>query len=149
MRADQASMIIYQQLLVAMQVNESNTIADIDSEFLHDFRVAIRRTRAGLSQIKGTLPPSAVSLYTDFFAWLGEITGTTRDMDVYLLSYPLYKAALPVSLHADIIPLYDFLKVKQQQAQKGLADKPNSPIYRKQLHNWEQFLKEPLGMCTK
>ena len=45
MRSDQASILIYRQLLRAMQINESNTIADLDSEFLHDFRVAIRRTR--------------------------------------------------------------------------------------------------------
>lgn len=56
MRADQASVIIYRQLLRTIQMNECNTVADIDSEFLHDFRIAIRRTRAGLSQIKHTLP---------------------------------------------------------------------------------------------
>ena len=149
MRADQASIIIYRQLLRAIQTNESNTIADIDSEFLHDFRVAIRRTRAGLSQIKGTLPPSVVTQYAEFFAWLGQITGPTRDMDVYLLSYQQYKAALPVCLREDISPLYAFLQEKQQQAQKELADKLNSPDYRMQLNNWEQFLKEPLAKKGK
>lgn len=143
MRSDDASILIYRQLLRAMQINESNTIADLDSEFLHDFRVAIRRTRAGLSQIKGTLPAPAIALYAEFFAWLGQITGPTRDLDVYLLSYPQYKAALPISLREDISPLYNFLKDKQQQAHKELAGKLNSPIYRKQLNNWEQFLKEP------
>ena len=145
MRADQASIIIYRQLLRTMQINECNTIADIDSEFLHDFRIAIRRTRAGLSQIKHTLPSPIVAKYATFFAWLGQITGQTRDMDVYLLSYQQYKAALPISLRADITPLYSFLKEKQAQAQKELAEKLNSPNYRKQLANWEQYLKDPLA----
>lgn len=144
MHADKASLIIYQQLLRAIQVNESNTIADIDTEFLHDFRVAIRRTRAGLSQIKNTLPPDAVAKYADFFAWLGQITGATRDLDVYLLSYKQYQAALPESLQQDLTPLYTFLKHKQVIAQKELADKLSSSEYRKQLLAWEQFLKEPL-----
>lgn len=145
MRADKASIIIYQQLLRAMQINESSTIADIDTEFLHDFRVAIRRTRAGLSQIKNTLAPGIVAKYAIFFAWLGQITGPTRDLDVYLLSYKQYQASLPESLQKDLAPLYAFLKHKQIIAQKELADKLSSSKYRKQLLEWEQFLNTPLA----
>ena len=144
MRADKATIIIYQQLLRTMKVNESSTIADIDTEFLHDFRVAIRRTRAGLSQIKNTLSPSVNAKYANFFAWLGQITGPTRDLDVYLLSYKQYQAALPESLQEDLAPLYDFLKQKQVIAQKELADKLSDSKYQKQLVAWEQFLNEPL-----
>ncbi len=143
-RADKATKMIYQHLLHIMKANESGTIADTDSEFLHDFRIAVRRTRAGLSQIKNTLPTSVITRYADFFAWLGQITGETRDMDVYLLNYDQYKAALPASLQEDITPLYDFLKQKQSQAQKKLAEKLNSSEYKKQLVAWEQYLQEPL-----
>ena len=145
MRADKASIIIYQQLLQAIQRNENNTLADIDTEFLHDFRVAIRRTRAGLSQIKHTLPAHAVTQYADFFAWLGHITGPTRDLDVYLLSYKQYQASLPESLQQELTPLYAFLKHKQVNAQKELADKLSSPKCRKKLSEWEVFLNQPLA----
>ena len=144
MRADEASIVIYRHLLKAMQVNEARTIADTDTEFLHDFRVAVRRTRSGLSQIKNTLPATAVSQHAGFFSWLGQITGLTRDLDVYLLSYKKYKEAIPISLREDISPLYDFLKHKQALAQKELVDKLESSEYRKQLTAWEQYLKEPL-----
>jgi len=144
MRADQASIIIYQQLLEAIKANESGTIADIDSEFLHDFRVAVRRTRAGLSQIKNTLAPDIIAHHASFFSWLGQITGTTRDLDVYLLSYKTYQAALPESLQSDISPLYDFLKKKQIQAQHALAEKLKSKEYRVQLDAWEHYLKSTL-----
>jgi CHAD domain-containing protein len=144
MRADKASKIIYQHLLQAIQVNEIGTIADIDSEFLHDFRVAIRRTRAGLSQIKGTLPEVVTSQYSEFFAGLGQITGLTRDLDVYLLSYENYKAALPLSVRDDLEPLYSFLKKKQGIAQKQLVKQLSSSAYRKGLLNWEQYLSQPL-----
>ena len=149
MRADQASIMIYQKLLHAIKINESNTIADIDSEFLHDFRVAIRRTRAGLGQIKNTLPSVVIDKYATFFAWLGQITGPTRDMDVYLLNYKQFQAALPDSLREDISPLYAFLKEKQIQAQKELAGKLNSPAYREQLADWEHYLNEPLPKKDK
>lgn len=143
-RADKASKLIYRQLLKAIKSNEAGTIADIDTEFLHDFRVAVRRTRSGLSQLKNTLPVVEVAQYTGLFAWLGQITSLTRDMDVYLLNYKKYKAALPISLREDLMPLYDFLKVKQTCAQKELAEKLSSSEYTKQLVKWEQFLKEPL-----
>jgi len=142
MRADKASKLIYKHLLQAIQMNEAGTIADTDSEFLHDFRVAVRRTRSGLSQIKNTLPTEIVSKYASFFAWLGQITGPTRDLDVYLLSYPQYKEILPLSLQDDIAPLYDFLIQKQMHAQKELAEKLKSSDFNKQLVAWEEYLNE-------
>lgn len=144
LRADRASKVIYRALLKSIKINEAGTIADIDTEFLHDYRVAVRRTRAGLSQIKNVFPDSIVTQYASFFAWLGQITSATRDLDVYLLNYQQYKAALPKSLQEDITPLYTFLKQKQKQAQTELATHLKNPNYIKQLLAWEQFLKEPL-----
>lgn len=147
MRADIAGKYIYSHLLKAIKVNEQGTIADTDSEFLHDFRVAIRRTRAGLSQIKGILPANINNYYADFFSWLGSITGPTRDLDVYLLNFERYKSSLPASIREDLNPLYDFLLAKQQKAQKELAKKLQSPKYLSTLSEWEQYLKEP--SCQK
>ncbi|MFU8788007.1 MAG: CHAD domain-containing protein [Methylobacter sp.] len=143
MRADIASKYIYSHLLKALKTNEAGTIADIDSEFLHDFRVAVRRTRAGLSQIKGIFTDNIYAHYADFFAWLGQITGPTRDLDVYLLNFDRYKKSLPEAIKEDLNPLYDFLQAKQQKAQKELATKLQSPKYRAALAEWEQYLKEP------
>ncbi|MDZ4219099.1 MAG: CHAD domain-containing protein [Methylobacter sp.] len=143
MRADIASKYIYSHLLKALKTNEQGTIADIDSEFLHDFRVAVRRTRAGLSQIKGIFPANIAARHADFFSWLGQITGPTRDLDVYLLNFARYKSSLPESIREELNPLYDFLLVKQQKAQQELAAKLQSPKYRSALAEWEQYLKEP------
>ncbi|HEY8034911.1 MAG TPA: CHAD domain-containing protein [Methylobacter sp.] len=143
MRADIAGKYIYSHLLKAIKVNEQGTIAATDSEFLHDFRVAVRRTRAGLSQIKDILPANINAYYADFFSWLGQITGPTRDLDVYLLSFERYKNSLPDSIREDLNPLYDFLLIKQQKAQKELTKKLKSDKYVSTLSAWEQYLKEP------
>lgn len=143
MRADLAGKCIYSHLLKAIKLNEPGTIADTDSEFLHDFRVAIRRTRAGLSQIKQILPDQITVYYADFFGWLGQITGPTRDLDVYLLNFERYKSCLPDSIREDIDPLYDFLRSKQKKAQKELAKNLQSPRYLSTLSEWEHYLKEP------
>ena len=142
MRADFASKLVYSHLLNTIKINESGTIQDIDSEFLHDFRVAVRRTRSGLTQIKGVLPAKDMARYGDFFAWLGQITGLTRDLDVYLLNFDDYKNSLPISIREDLTPLCSFLSAKQKTAQKELAKKLQSAKYLETLAEWEQYLKE-------
>ena len=141
MRADIATKYIYSHLLKAIKDNEHGTIANTDSEFLHDFRVAVRRTRAGLNQLKNLLPENSSQYYIDFFSWLGQITGTTRDLDVYLLNFTAYKNSLPESMRDDLHPLYDFLLAKQKHAQKQLATKLRSNRYLTTISEWEQYLK--------
>jgi CHAD domain-containing protein len=141
MRSDIAAKYIYSHLLKAIKDNEQGTIADTDSEFLHDFRVAVRRTRAGLSQLKGVLPDTISATYADFFSWLGQITGTTRDLDVYLLKFADFKNGLPASIREDLNPLRAFILAKQQKAQKELAKKLRSQKYLSTLYEWEQYLK--------
>jgi CHAD domain-containing protein len=142
MRADIATKYLYSHLLKAIKDNEQGTIAHIDSEFLHDFRVAVRRTRAGLNQLKGVLPDQVNLDYAEFFSWLGQITGPTRDLDVYLLSFEHYKNSLPVSIREDINPLKKLLIDKHKIAQKELAKKLSSSRYLAKISEWERFLKE-------
>ncbi len=141
MRADIATKYIYSHLLKAIKDNEQGTIANTDSEFLHDFRVAVRRTRAGLNQLKNLLPENSSQYYAEFFSWLGQITGTTRDLDVYLLNFKTYKNSLPESMRNDLDPLYDFLLTKQKHTQKELATKLRSIRYLTTISEWEQYLK--------
>ena len=143
MPADMASKIIYKQLLATIKTNEQGTIADIDSEFLHDFRVAVRRTRSALSQLKEALPDDITAHYTEFFSWLGKITSETRDFDVYLLNFDRYKNSLPVEIREHLNPLHEFLYQKQRQAQQELAKILRSSEYLSALSEWEQYLQQP------
>lgn len=142
-RADVAVKYIFSHLLKAIKINEQGTIANTDSEFLHDFRVAVRRTRSGLSQLKGVLPQSKTARFSQYFAWLGQLTNQTRDLDVYLVNFDDYKNSLPVTLRKDLEPLYDFLNVKQKLAHEVLAQKLKSSEYVTPLIEWEEFLKTP------
>lgn len=147
--AQQAVKIIYSQLLQAIKLNEQGAINAIDSEFLHDFRVAVRRTRAGLSQFKMVSPDEITERYGKYFAWLGEITSTTRDLDVYLLNFEDYKISLPAAIRNDLNPLREFLKLRQAAAQKELARQLQSKQYLTPLIAWEQYLKQPVVEQTK
>jgi len=144
MRADVACKLIYSCLLTTIKANEQGTIADIDSEFLHDFRVAVRRTRSALSQLKKVLPDDISIRYTEFFSWLGTITSPTRDLDVYLLNFPYYKNSLPLAMREHLNPLHDFLLQKQHHAQQELVKNLHSAHYLTTLLAWDEYLKEPV-----
>jgi CHAD domain-containing protein len=143
MPAGEAVRHILQNLLEAMEANEEGTCAARDPEFLHDFRVAVRRTRSALSQIKGVLPAPVLERFRPEFAWLGEITGPTRDLDVFLLRYEDYRESLPEEFRDALEPLGRFLKAHQRTEQSRLAEELASPRYRQLKKEWADFLAAP------
>lgn len=140
-RADQACQQIYRELLNIMKANESGIIHRVDSEFLHDFRVAVRRTQCGLKQMGSVFPESERSRFLDFFNWLGEISNESRDLDVHLLNFEHYKTLLDPEIRNDLNPLHNFLNLRQEQAHRQLSALLKSPEYLTALHDWEKFLK--------
>ncbi len=144
MRADAAMRRILLTLLDTMEVNEAGTIANLDTEFLHDFRVSVRRTRSALGQMKTVFPAATLARYRDKFAWLGAITGPTRDLDVYLIKFEDYQNQLPESLRSDLEPLRRFLQRHHQQEQSRLARDLQTARYRQLKTQWRRYLTSPL-----
>jgi CHAD domain-containing protein len=146
MPARDAARAIHLALLETMLRNEEGTRRDLDSEFLHDFRVAIRRTRSALTQIPGVYPEPDVERFKEEFRWLGTATGPTRDLDVYLLKMDGYKGGLPEEVRADLKPLEEFLERKQNLAHRLLVTALDSARYRRLVEEWRAFLtEEPVG----
>ncbi len=144
-RADRATRTILKRLLDIIRENEAGTRRGTDTEFLHDYRVAVRRTRSALSQIKGVLPAPVLQRYKNEFGWLGQMTSPSRDLDVYLLTFDDYKHSLPVSAQADIEPLRDFLIRHQHTEHRALLKALDSARYRRLLQGWEAFLENPVN----
>ena len=140
MRSDEAVRRILQTLLNIIELNEEGVRLDLDSEFLHDFRVAVRRTRSALTQIKDVYPPEVIDRFKPEFAWLGQVTGPTRDLDVYLLKMPAYRDSLPAHVQADLEPLQDFLSRHQRMEHRRLVEALDSEKYSQLLRSWRGFL---------
>ena len=89
MHPDQAAdLAVADALLGYLSVIEGTVkgiVADVDTEFLHDFRVAVRRTRSVLKLLGGVFPSGMAERAGAEFRWLGDVTTPTRDLDVYLL----------------------------------------------------------------
>ncbi len=146
MPARDAARAIHLSLLATMLRNEEGTRRDLDSEFLHDFRVAIRRTRSALTQIREVYPALDVERFKEEFRWLFIETGPKRDLDVYLLKMEVYKEGLPEEIRADLDPLEEFLERKQKLAHDRLVAVLDSERYRRLVEEWRAFLTEaPAG----
>lgn len=145
MPAGEVARQIHHTLLNTLEANLPGTRADLDSEFLHDLRVAVRRTRSALSQIKGVFPESEVEKYKERFAWIGQLTGPTRDLDVYLLGFDDYRNSLPEPYRPDLEPLHAFLQTHQKSEQRAMVRKLNSPHFHTLLKEWRAFLAAPPG----
>lgn len=143
MRADEATKIILRFLLQVMKSNETGIKDDIDTEFLHDFRVAMRRTRSALTQVRGVFPAEVVGRFKTDFASLGQLTNPLRDLDVYLLKESTYKAMLSGTSRDEIDPMFEHLRAKRSQALQEVIRGLDSEGYPRVLHDWEAFLNEP------
>ena len=69
-------------LLASVDANLPGTIDDIDAEFLHDLRVAVRRSRSVLRHGKRVLPADVLAWSQPDLKLLGQLTGPPRDLDV-------------------------------------------------------------------
>jgi len=143
-RSDQATNEIQLGLLDTLETNIDGSRANLDSEFLHDLRVACRRTRSALTQIKGVYGTDLVQRYKEEFAWVQQITGPTRDMDVYLLALDDYKQSLPEFLQEALEPLRGFLEAHHKDEQKTLSRELGSARFHKLRKEWRDFLQAPV-----
>jgi len=127
-------------LATAMEKNFHGIVDDIDSEFLHDFRIAVRRTRSLLSQLKKTLPEKEFTHFQSEFKWLGSITGPVRDLDVYLLMKEEYRSMLPKELYAGLTEFFDDLEEKRKERFAEMHKGLTSKRYISLMSEWKKFL---------
>lgn len=144
LRADAAAKQILTALSATLAINEAGTRAETDIEFLHDFRVAVRRTRAALGQIKEVFPDATVRRYASGFGELGRITGEPRDLDVYLLDFERHREELPLASRPALDPLRALLASRSEAAHARLNSYLESSAYRRLIQGWERFLSLPV-----
>jgi CHAD domain-containing protein len=140
--ADSALRSILLTLLGTLRANVEGVIADHDTEFLHDFRVATRRTRAALVQLKGVLPADGLDPFPPEFRWLGSLTNPCRDLDVYLLEMDDYRGMVGTSAEA-LDPLQQLLEDERSSALEDVRAGVRSSRFRRLLDGWQEFLESP------
>jgi len=132
-----------------MQVNTPGMLADIDSEYLHDFRVALRRTRSLLQLVKGVYPEDLVQRFKKELGDVMRSTNRLRDLDVYLLEETSYRELLPTALRPGLDLFFKDLRKERAAAVKRFAKDFQSAAVKKKLNAWESFLEKPAKQTEK
>jgi CHAD domain-containing protein len=127
-------------LLDALEANVPGTIRDIDTEFLHDLRIAVRRTRSAIKLCGSSLPAGLARDFRAEFRWLGDLTTPTRDLDVYLLGYARMTAGLVAASPADLCPFHDYLVRSRAAQYRRLATGLRSARFRRLTTSWRAAL---------
>ncbi|MFI5324561.1 MAG: CHAD domain-containing protein, partial [Thermodesulfobacteriota bacterium] len=135
--------IILKSLLETMKMNEEGIVLDIDTEFLHDYRVAVRRTRSALTLIKGVFPESVKERFKTDFARIGKKSNELRDLDIYLLRKERYMEMLPPNLRPGLEHLYEIIGRERENALGEFVRELSSDTYAHSIESWENFLNEP------
>lgn len=129
---DAATDLIDGYLPVA-RANEAGIIADLDTEFLHDYRVALRKIRSVLSLFKGVYDPEQTVELKARFSALMAPTGKLRDLDVHLLDRQRFHDLVPETMHAGLEAMFALLASRRAEAQAALARHLRSKTYGREI----------------
>jgi CHAD domain-containing protein len=107
-----------------------------EPEALHDFRVAVRRTRSGLKYSAGLLARRPRKRFQDEFSRLQDVTGPARDYEVWMASLPaddplrLVLAGYYDTARREAVSALDSRHTKKLLARwhTALADLPNGNV---------------------
>ena len=125
---------------VTMGENLPGLLDDVDTEFLHDFRVSVRRTRATLKLGRPALGEAMRSRWEPAFKSLGDLTTPVRDLDVYQLALPAMGLWLVTADRADLNPLAAHLQHRRAQEHRRLVRSLRSAKFQQLLTQWGQEL---------
>jgi len=128
-----------------MEENEDGVLQNEDPERLHDYRIAVRRTRSALGQIKGSFRKGRCNVLPPFFlAW----TVYQRTSRSGCLPDGLQRSEVRTAdtYRESLEPLRGFLENRADLAHAEMARQMHSQRYRRLLADWRKFLSTP---CPK
>jgi len=144
-RTDKAALAVLRDLAGMVEANHPGTLADLDTEFLHDLRVAVRRSRSVLRELSGAFPAERLEQQREVLKWIQGITGPTRDLDVQLLDWNHLLSGVPADRHAALVPVRTLLGRHRAAALRALKRELRSPAYRDGWADYRAFLSGGLG----
>jgi CHAD domain-containing protein len=130
----------FRQLLEIEQDNVDGTLRELDTEFLHDLRVAVRRARSVLKAADGVVAEPVRAKYSAELKWLGDATSEPRDLDVQLLDFG---AGLAPADAAAAEPFRLLLHRRCRRSHSALNRALRSARFQALLTGWAQDLARP------
>ena len=144
-RTDRAAVAVLHDLAGMVEANLPGTLADLDTEFLHDLRVAVRRSRSVLRELKRAFPSEPLAIQRGALRWVQAVTGPTRDLDVQLLDWDHLVSGIPAERHAALAPVRALLVRHRAAAFRVLHRELRRAAYRQAWDGYRAFLAGDLG----
>jgi len=117
---------------------------DIDTEFVHQARVATRRMRSALRLFRGAAPESPAAYLEGELKWLGGALGEVRDLDVFLLNLSRFRGQIERFPAGRKRTFENWIERHRRAPLKALGQALESPRYRHFERRILQFLERPL-----
>jgi len=140
-RADAAAVAVLRRLLAVIGDNMQGAISGEDDEYLHQLRIAVRRSRTVQRQLAGVFPAQELPGFRSEFRWLQQATGEARDLDVYVHDLDSLRDMLPPSIRADLDPLAPVLIHSRLSGRaemtRALMSRRTSDLF----EDWERLLE--------
>ncbi|ADV47169.1 CHAD domain-containing protein [Nitratifractor salsuginis] len=134
--------IIY-ALLRSLEANREAILSgDHDPERLHQFRVALRKLRALLSQMKELFDPEWLSEHRAALARLMKATADKREIDVLLRHIDAYRRILPKACHPGLKKLEAHLQKEEEASQRSLETFLSSEVLERELQALRDFARK-------
>jgi len=124
-------------------------VADLDTEFLHQYRVALRKTRSLLALMKAAFPDTRRQEWKLALSELARATNRVRDLDVFLLSEPGYRQMLPGDFKEGLDQLFRQCRRQRQEAFRRLRSFLQSQPYAQKFDELRDSFSEPPEFATE
>lgn len=128
--------------------HEYGIIDDIDTEFLHDYRVSLRKSRSLLTLLKQAFPQDWYLQVKSQLSSLAQVTNTLRDLDVFLLDRQHYSAMLPEQFSKGLELVFSHVHKQRERAQKQLVKNLQSNNYAVLCAETAALLAQPSAFIT-
>ncbi len=117
---------------------------DIDTEFVHQARVATRRMRSALRLFHDAVPENAGTYLAGELKWLGGMFGTVRDLDVFLLNLSRFEGQIKFFPGRKKKAFENWIEKHRRAPLKALHEALDSARYKSLERRLSRFLERPL-----
>lgn len=124
-------------------------IADIDTEFLHQFRVYFRKLRSLVGLLHKALPVETVAILKPVLSEIAGKTNKLRDLDVFLLEKDSYRAMLPANFSVGLNELYELVEQQRESERVNIENYFLSDDYAHKMALCISELSAPSALKTK
>lgn len=123
-------------LLEWMRSLEAGVRTGLDDEFLHQYRVAIRRSRALAEAVLDVTPEPQLQQLVGHLRQYARATGRLRDLHVFLQQLPDLRGLSP-----QLAPvLRDWLRAEADREHRQLVSQFDDRHYQQHMHAWDDWL---------